>query len=91
MLGESDYSNYVLESLAYSEQDLAKLFRKGVPTIDVNNLYPWAYWYSKGGESLKFFSVIKSGQLMYEGKKLDQERLIFSKLKKLSEKINFFF
>ena len=86
MLGESDYSNYVLESLAYSEQDLAKLFRKGVPTIDVNNLYPWAYWYSKGGESLKFFSVIKSGQLMYEGKKLDQERLIFSKLKKIIRK-----
>jgi len=86
MLGESDYSNYVLDNLAYSEQDLSKLFRDGVPPIPINNLYPWAYWYSKGGESLKCFSVVKSGQLTYGGKKLDQERQIFTKLKKIIKK-----
>ena len=86
MLGESDYSNYVLDSLAYSEQDLSKLFIDGVPTIAIANLYPWAYWYSKGGESLKFFSVVRSGQLTYKGKKLDQERIIITKLKKIIRK-----
>jgi len=86
MLGESDYSNYVLDSLAYSEQDLSKLFIDGAPTIAIDNLYPWAYWYSKGGESLQFFSVVISGQLTYEGKKLDQERIIITKLKKIIRK-----
>jgi hypothetical protein len=76
VLGESDYSCFIPENLGYSEAEINKLFTDGIISVPIERIFPWIYYYFKGGEPLKYFKISSLGEVMYKNNILDCDNLL---------------
>ena len=87
ILGESDYSEYMPENQGFTVEAIKNILERGVPTIPISSLFPWAYWQLKGGIELQLFRIDPGWKLRFEGKQVDQTYLWFQILKDVMRKL----
>jgi hypothetical protein len=81
VLGETDYSHLIEENCAHSFSRLSEMLDQQIPTIEKARVFPWLYYYMKGGYQFKYFKVDDFGKYTYDNRQVDAQTLVGKFLK----------
>lgn len=81
ILGKTDYSYLVPEICAFSQDVLTAKLSIGAQRVEVERLFPWAYWYAKGGYEVKELIKESGGRTLYRNIELFKPRSTWKLIK----------
>jgi capsule polysaccharide modification protein KpsS len=81
VLGNVDWGHLVPEICAFDEQSIRERFKNPIRIVDVERIYPYAFFMESGGIEFSSVEFRPDGSVCFEGKEIEKPR--FPRLQKL--------
>ena len=83
VLGETEYSQLIDENCCHSISRLSEMLDQEIPIIERSRVYPWLYYFMKGGYQFKYFTVDNFGRYTFKNKQVNERTLVSKILRKM--------
>lgn len=77
VLGNADFAHLVPELCAFDETSIKSRLRMQTPPVDIEKIYPYAFFMATGGVKVANASITARNTLLYRGKEVGAPRIGF--------------